>query len=77
MGLDRLVMSFAKHNALIVEPYAMLMIQAGIRILDTGAKEGNSQKRLSAIQMKWGSVSLIGWLMSQGLPLKLCKRQGE
>ncbi|KAM1332274.1 hypothetical protein FF1_008351 [Malus domestica] len=77
MGLDRLVMSLAKHNALIVEPYAMLRIQAGIRILDTGVEEGNSQKRLSAIQMKWGSVSLFGWLMSQGLPLKLCKRQGE
>ncbi|KAM1395819.1 hypothetical protein ACFX13_013913 [Malus domestica] len=46
-----LVMALAKRNALIVEPYARLLIQAGIRILNTGVAEGNSQKRLSAIQM--------------------------
>ncbi|XP_048138114.1 protein SINE1-like isoform X2 [Rhodamnia argentea] len=46
-----LVMSLAKHNALIVEAYARLLIQSGLRILHTGISEGNSQKRLSAIQM--------------------------
>ncbi|TQD80429.1 hypothetical protein C1H46_034019 [Malus baccata] len=71
MGLDRLVMSLAKHNALIVETYAMLRIQAGIRILDTGVEEGNSQKRLSAIQMLWShenggvDVSLKDGLFSE------------
>ncbi|XP_021898127.1 uncharacterized protein LOC110814853 isoform X2 [Carica papaya] len=46
-----LVMSLAKHNALIVEAYARLLIQSGLRILNAGVAEGNSQKRLSAIQM--------------------------
>ncbi|KAK9290885.1 hypothetical protein L1049_009064 [Liquidambar formosana] len=46
-----LVMALAKHNALIVEAYARLLIQSGIRILNAGVVEGNSQKRLSAIQM--------------------------
>eukprot|EP00257_Ricinus_communis_P008154 XP_002525438.2 protein SINE1 [Ricinus communis] len=46
-----LVMALAKHNALIVEAYARLLIQSGLRILNTGVAEGNSQKRLSAIQM--------------------------
>ncbi|XP_010036209.2 protein SINE1 [Eucalyptus grandis] len=46
-----LVMSLAKHNALIVEAYARLLIQSGLRILHTGISEGNSQKRFSAIQM--------------------------
>ncbi|KAL7615483.1 hypothetical protein Lser_V15G02321 [Lactuca serriola] len=46
-----LVMALAKHNGLIVEAYARLLIQSGIGILNMGVKEGNSQKRLSAIQM--------------------------
>ncbi|KAL6272022.1 hypothetical protein ACE6H2_022714 [Prunus campanulata] len=46
-----LVMALAKRNATIVEPYARLLIQAGLRILNAGVVEGNSQKRLSAIQM--------------------------
>lgn len=46
-----LVMSLAKRNAIIVEPYARLLIQAGLQILNNGLTEGNSQKRLEAIQM--------------------------
>lgn len=46
-----LVMALAKRNAIIVEPYARLLIQAGLQILNAGVVEGNSQKRLSAIQM--------------------------
>ncbi|XP_014491410.1 protein SINE1 [Vigna radiata var. radiata] len=46
-----LVMSLAKRNALIIEAYARLLIQSGIRIVNVGLVEGNSQKRLSSIQM--------------------------
>ncbi|KAG4938213.1 hypothetical protein AAZX31_16G039200 [Glycine max] len=46
-----LVMSLARRNALIIEAYARLLIQSGIRILNAGLVEGNSQKRLSSIQM--------------------------
>ncbi|XP_023745079.1 protein SINE1 [Lactuca sativa] len=46
-----LVMSLAKHNSLVVEAYARLLIWSGVTILNTGASEGNSQKRLVAIQM--------------------------
>ncbi|KAG8649845.1 protein SINE1 isoform X2 [Manihot esculenta] len=46
-----LVMALAEHNPLIVEAYARLLIQSGLRILDAGVIESNSQKRLSAIQM--------------------------
>lgn len=46
-----LVMSLAKHNSLIVEAYARLLIRSGVKILNIGASEGNSQKRLVAIQM--------------------------
>ncbi|KAI4348443.1 hypothetical protein L6164_009166 [Bauhinia variegata] len=46
-----LVMALSKRNALIVEAYARLLIQSGLRILNAGLLEGNSQKRLSAIQM--------------------------
>ncbi|XAR68662.1 hypothetical protein NMG60_11003865 [Bertholletia excelsa] len=46
-----LIESLAKHNSLIVEAYARLLIQSGLRILNAGVAEGNSQKRLSAIQM--------------------------
>ncbi|KAK7267069.1 hypothetical protein RIF29_19733 [Crotalaria pallida] len=48
-----LVMALAKRNPLIVEAYARLLIQSGLRILNAGAEllEGNSQKRFAAIQM--------------------------
>ncbi|CAF2034818.1 BnaA09g00770D [Brassica napus] len=46
-----LVMALAKRNPLIVEAYARLLIHTGVRILGFGVKEGNSQKRLSAVQM--------------------------
>ncbi|XP_047335147.1 protein SINE1-like [Impatiens glandulifera] len=46
-----LVMALAKHNCLIVEAYARLLIQSGLKILKAGVTEGNSQKRLSSIQM--------------------------
>ncbi|GMN38934.1 hypothetical protein TIFTF001_008161 [Ficus carica] len=53
-----LVMALAKRNSSVVEPYARLLIQAGLQILNAGVVEGNSQKRLSSIQtvnflMKW------------------------
>ena len=44
-------MALGKHNSLIVEAYARLLIQSGLRILSNGIDEPNSQKRLSAIQM--------------------------
>ncbi|GER37785.1 ARM repeat superfamily protein [Striga asiatica] len=46
-----LVTALAKHNSLIVEAYARLLIQSGLRILDAGFAEANSQKQLSAIHM--------------------------
>ncbi|CAN1331822.1 Protein SINE1 [Linum perenne] len=46
-----LVMALSKRNALIVEPYARLLIQTGLCILNAGTQECNSQKRMSAIQM--------------------------
>ncbi|PWA83275.1 Armadillo-like helical [Artemisia annua] len=46
-----LVMSLAEHNGSVVEAYARLLIWSGIKILNIGASEGNSQKRLVAIQM--------------------------
>ncbi|KAK6124804.1 hypothetical protein DH2020_041455 [Rehmannia glutinosa] len=46
-----LVMALAKHNSLIVEAYARLLIQSGLHILDAGFVEANSQKQLSAIHM--------------------------
>ncbi|CAM8887003.1 unnamed protein product [Rhodiola kirilowii] len=46
-----LIMALAKQNALIVEAYARLLLNSGLRILQAGVVEGNSQKRLSAIQM--------------------------
>ncbi|XP_004508668.1 protein SINE1-like isoform X2 [Cicer arietinum] len=48
-----LVKSLAKRNALIVEAYARLLIQSGLRILNAGGDimDGNSHKRLTAIQM--------------------------
>ncbi|KAF6134238.1 hypothetical protein GIB67_010037 [Kingdonia uniflora] len=46
-----LAMALAKHNSLIVEAYARSLIRSGLRILNVGVVENNSQKRLSAIQM--------------------------
>ncbi|PWA86038.1 Armadillo-like helical [Artemisia annua] len=46
-----LVMALAKHNGLVVEDYARLLIRSGVGIFNLGVSEGNSQKRLSAIQM--------------------------
>ncbi|XP_019162113.1 PREDICTED: uncharacterized protein LOC109158675 isoform X2 [Ipomoea nil] len=46
-----LVMSLAKHNRLLVEAYARLLIRSGLRVLKCGNGEGNSQKRLLAILM--------------------------
>lgn len=46
-----LVMALAKSNSLVVEAYARLLIQSGLRILSAGVAEDNSQKRLLAIQM--------------------------
>ncbi|XP_043690514.1 protein SINE1-like [Telopea speciosissima] len=46
-----LAMALAKHNSLIFEAYARSLIRSGLRILDAGVLDGNSQKRLSAIQM--------------------------
>ncbi|XP_059292239.1 protein SINE1 [Lycium ferocissimum] len=46
-----LVTSLAKHNSLIMEAYARLLIQSGLQILNRSSGEGHSQKRLSAIHM--------------------------
>ncbi|XP_051143937.1 protein SINE1-like [Andrographis paniculata] len=46
-----LVSALAKHNSLIVEAYARLLVRSGLQILDDGYSEVNSQKQLSAIHM--------------------------
>ncbi|XP_075508769.1 protein SINE1-like [Primulina tabacum] len=46
-----LVTTLTKHNSLIVEAYSSLFLQSGVRILDIGFAEENSQKQLSAIHM--------------------------
>ncbi|CAH2055152.1 unnamed protein product, partial [Thlaspi arvense] len=46
-----LVIALAKHNPFTVEAYARLLVKSGLRILDLGVVEGDSQKRLLAIQM--------------------------
>ncbi|CAA0827849.1 ARM repeat superfamily protein [Striga hermonthica] len=46
-----LVTALAKHNSLIVEAYARLLVQSGLQILNAGFAEANSQKQLSAIHM--------------------------
>ncbi|XP_010463867.1 PREDICTED: uncharacterized protein LOC104744502 [Camelina sativa] len=46
-----LVMALAKHNPFTVEAYARLLVKSGLRILDLGVVEDDSQKRLLAIQM--------------------------
>ncbi|PON78170.1 Coatomer beta subunit [Parasponia andersonii] len=64
-ALMGLVMALAKRNTIAVEPYARLLIQAGVRILNAGIEQGNSQKRLSAIQM-------INFLMKCLDPWSIC-----
>lgn len=46
-----LVTALAKHNSLVVEAYGRLLIQSGLRIIEAGFVEENSQKRKSAIHM--------------------------
>ncbi|XP_074307055.1 protein SINE1-like [Silene latifolia] len=46
-----LVISLAKRNSFVVEPYARLLVKAGLQILNCGVADKNSQKRLTAIQM--------------------------
>ncbi|KAG6429066.1 hypothetical protein SASPL_107105 [Salvia splendens] len=46
-----LVTALAKHNSLVVEAYGRLLVQSGLRILEAGFVEENSQKRKSAIHM--------------------------
>lgn len=50
-SLMALVMALTKHNSLIVEAYARLLIQSALRILNDGVTDGNSQKQLSVIQV--------------------------
>ncbi|XP_062113495.1 protein SINE1 [Humulus lupulus] len=64
-----LVMTLAKRNATIVEPYARLLLQAGLQILKVGVDEANSQKRLSAIQM-------VSFLMRWLDPWSICSELG-
>ncbi|KAD7478241.1 hypothetical protein E3N88_01377 [Mikania micrantha] len=46
-----LVMSLAKHNSLVVEAYARLLVLSCIKILNMPTSEGLSQKRLMTIQL--------------------------
>lgn len=46
-----LVMSLAKFNSVIVEPYARLLIRYGLRILDPADADLNPQKQSAAIHM--------------------------
>ncbi|KAF8045254.1 hypothetical protein N665_5337s0003 [Sinapis alba] len=46
-----LVIALAKHNPFTVEAYARLLVKSGLRILELGVVEGDSQKRLLAVQM--------------------------
>lgn len=60
-----LAMTLAKHNPFIVEAYARLFVKSGLRILDLGVVEGDSQKRLLAIQM-------LNFLMKNLNPKSIC-----
>ncbi|GMH18756.1 hypothetical protein Nepgr_020597 [Nepenthes gracilis] len=46
-----LVISLAKHNSTIIEPYARLLIQSGLRILHSEDAERNSRKQVTSIHM--------------------------
>ncbi|EPS68790.1 hypothetical protein M569_05978, partial [Genlisea aurea] len=46
-----LVTALAKHNSITVEAYSRLLIKSGLKILEAGFDEANSQKQFSAIQM--------------------------
>ncbi|CAN8260513.1 unnamed protein product [Cochlearia groenlandica] len=60
-----LVMALAKHNAFIVEGYARLFVKSGLRILDLGVVEEDSEKRGLAIQM-------LNFLMKYLNPKSIC-----
>ncbi|ESQ49689.1 hypothetical protein EUTSA_v10022309mg [Eutrema salsugineum] len=60
-----LVIALAKHNPFTVEAYARLLVKSGLRILDLGVVEGDSQKRLLAIQM-------LNFLMKYLDPKSIC-----
>ncbi|CAL9219501.1 unnamed protein product [Arabidopsis halleri] len=60
-----LVMALSKHNPFTVEAYARLFVKSGLRILDLGVVEGDSQKRLLAIQM-------LNFLMKNLNPKSIC-----
>ncbi|CAH8386194.1 unnamed protein product [Eruca vesicaria subsp. sativa] len=60
-----LVIALAKHNPFIVEAYARLLVKSGLRILDLGVVEGDSQKRLLAVQM-------LNFLMKYLNPKSIC-----
>lgn len=46
-----LAMALAKHNSSIAEAYVGSVIRSGLRLLNLGTTENNSQKRFAAIQM--------------------------
>ncbi|CAA7041076.1 unnamed protein product [Microthlaspi erraticum] len=60
-----LVIALAKHNPFTVEAYARLFVKSGLRILELGVVEGDSQKRLLAIQM-------LNFLMKYLNPKSIC-----
>ncbi|KAG2273212.1 hypothetical protein Bca52824_067767 [Brassica carinata] len=60
-----LVIALAKHNPFIVEAYARLLVKSGLRILELGVAEGDSQKRLLAVQM-------LNFLMKYLNPKSIC-----
>ncbi|KAH0927949.1 hypothetical protein HID58_020205 [Brassica napus] len=60
-----LVIALAKHNPFIVEAYARLLVKSGLRILELGVVEGDSQKRLLAVQM-------LNFLMKYLNPKSIC-----
>ncbi|CAN6895458.1 unnamed protein product [Brassica oleracea] len=60
-----LVIALAKHNPFIVEAYARLLVKSGLRILELGVVEGDSQKRLFSVQM-------LNFLMKYLNPKSIC-----
>ncbi|CAN7051987.1 unnamed protein product [Brassica oleracea var. botrytis] len=60
-----LVIALAKHNPFIVEAYARLLVKSGLRILELGVVEGDSQKRLLSVQM-------LNFLMKYLNPKSIC-----
>ncbi|CAA7059179.1 unnamed protein product [Microthlaspi erraticum] len=60
-----LVIALVKHNPFTIEAYARLFVKSGLRILDLGVVERDSQKRLLAIQM-------LNFLMKYLNPKSIC-----